>query len=180
MKKSFQTSLILLLLVLLLSNNFLGGVSIGIAQQLNENNSTNRETQDKDLLVNEEEVESDIAAQHESTQADSKPVDENNNHNNYENSYSEEEIPIQEESVEESTGEDMLEPPLITPFVGNLNVDIDISPFKDEVDSGKSANYNLVLKTTGSQQEYTNAEVVVHLPINDYTEFNQDLKEMNV
>ncbi|HEY4599751.1 MAG TPA: prealbumin-like fold domain-containing protein [Cerasibacillus sp.] len=68
----------------------------------------------------------------------------------------------------------------IQSFVGDLNVDIDISPYKEEVESGKTAMYNLVFKTTGSQKEYNNAKIVVDLPINDYTAFNQDVNELKI
>lgn len=69
---------------------------------------------------------------------------------------------------------------IITPFVGDLNMDIDISPYKETVESGKAAMYNLVFKTTGSQKEYHNAQIVIDLPINDYTGFTQDLAELTI
>src|SRR5690625_4820993 len=36
--------------------------------------------------------------------------------------------------------------PVVTPFAGNLNVDIDISPHRDNTLAGNAAIYNLVLK----------------------------------
>lgn len=66
----------------------------------------------------------------------------------------------------------------ITPFSGNLNVDIDISPKSNTVLAGNAAAYNLTLKFTGSRTEYTNAKVVVDLPITDYTSFTQDASEL--
>ncbi|CAM4158756.1 adhesive domain-containing protein [Lederbergia lenta] len=67
---------------------------------------------------------------------------------------------------------------LITPYSGNLNVDIDITPQNNIVLSGNAAGYNLVLKVTGSRTEYTNARVVVDLPITDFTSFTQDVSEL--
>lgn len=68
----------------------------------------------------------------------------------------------------------------ITPFSGNLNVDIDISPYRETVLAGNDAMYNLVFKVTGSKAEYTNAKVVVDLPITTYTDFSQDLSELKI
>ena len=79
---------------------------------------------------------------------------------------------------EEEVKEKRAEP--ISPRVGDVNLDIDISPYKKEVESGKAAMYNLVFKATGSQKEYTDAQIVVDLPINDYTEFTQDLNELKI
>lgn len=66
----------------------------------------------------------------------------------------------------------------VTPFSGNLNVDIDISPQRNTVLAGNSAAYHLVLKITGSRTEYTNAQITVDLPITDYTNFTQDVSEL--
>lgn len=66
----------------------------------------------------------------------------------------------------------------ITPFSGNLNVDIDISPVKNKVLAGNDAAYNLVLKVTGSRSEFTNAKIIVDLPIKEFTNFTQDVSEL--
>src|SRR5690625_1012780 len=55
----------------------------------------------------------------------------------------------------------------VTPFVGNFNIDIDISPYKKEILSGNDASYKLVLKATGSQTKYTDVIVTVDLPIEE-------------
>src|SRR5690625_58250 len=68
----------------------------------------------------------------------------------------------------------------IQPFVGNHNIDIDLSPYKKEVLSGNDAIYQLVLKVTGSQTTYTDASVTIDLPIGDYTDFTQDLNELMI
>ncbi len=68
----------------------------------------------------------------------------------------------------------------ITPYSGNLNVDIDISPQKNTVLSGNDALYNLALKITGSRSEFTNAKIVVDLPVTDYTNFTQDVNELKI
>ncbi|WP_411953819.1 SpaA isopeptide-forming pilin-related protein [Alkalibacillus sp. S2W] len=69
---------------------------------------------------------------------------------------------------------------VITPFSGNLNVDIDLSPRDSQILSGNNAAYDLVFKTTGSMMEYTNAQVMVNLPDLEYTEFNQNLNELSI
>lgn len=72
--------------------------------------------------------------------------------------------------------------PLITPFAGDLNADIAIESLKDKVESGKAAQYILTLKLTGSTRvtAYEDAKVTVNLPINDYTEFTQDLSQLTI
>ncbi|KGX84743.1 SpaA isopeptide-forming pilin-related protein [Pontibacillus litoralis] len=85
----------------------------------------------------------------------------------------------QETSTEKTTTN--MEPQDITPKVGDLNSDIDISPYRETVESGNAAMYKLVLKTTGSQHEvYENAKITVDLPITDYTEFIQDVNELAI
>lgn len=66
----------------------------------------------------------------------------------------------------------------ITPFSGNLNVDLDVSPHSETVTSGKSAGYNLSLKVTGSMTEYKDAKIVIDLPITEHTNFTQELSEL--
>lgn len=83
-------------------------------------------------------------------------------------------IEQQEEKIDKITEKESI----ITPFAGNINVDLDISPHSEVVTSGKAAGYNLVLKVTGSMTEYTDAKVVVDLPITDYTAFTQDVSEL--
>ncbi|WP_307724221.1 adhesive domain-containing protein [Cerasibacillus quisquiliarum] len=68
---------------------------------------------------------------------------------------------------------------VVTPFVGDLNTDIDLSPYKTTVESGKAAMYKLVLKTTGSQKLYEDSTLTVKLPITDYTQFTQDVYEFS-
>ncbi|WP_208587601.1 isopeptide-forming domain-containing fimbrial protein, partial [Gracilibacillus suaedae] len=102
----------------------------------------------------------------------------------------EEENPSQEEDTKEKTEEnndtDMEqqnfteESFIITPFSGNLNVDIDISPVRSTTLSGNEASYNLVLKLTGATTNYTNAEIKVDLPITSYTEFTQNLADLTI
>lgn len=69
---------------------------------------------------------------------------------------------------------------VVTPFVGDLNTDIDLSPYKTTVESGKAAMYKLVLKTTGSQKLYEDSTLTVKLPITDYTQFTQDVNELEI
>lgn len=66
----------------------------------------------------------------------------------------------------------------ITPFSGNLNVDLDMSPHSETITSGKAAGYKLILKVTGSMTEYIDARIVVDLPITEYTSFTQDMSEL--
>ncbi|MFD2706956.1 SpaA isopeptide-forming pilin-related protein [Salibacterium lacus] len=68
----------------------------------------------------------------------------------------------------------------ITPFAGNLNVDVDISPHTDTTISGEAAAYELAVKVTGSKAEYTNAGITIDLPIKDYTSFTQDTSELAI
>ncbi|MGY4688555.1 MSCRAMM family protein [Salibacterium sp. K-3] len=68
----------------------------------------------------------------------------------------------------------------ITPFAGNLNVDVDISPHTDTTISGEAAAYELAVKVTGSKAEYTNAVITVDLPLRDYTAFTQDTSELAI
>lgn len=72
------------------------------------------------------------------------------------------------------------ENPIIrTPRIGNLNMDMDISPaIATTIDSGKDAVYKLNLKTTGAMTTYKNALLVVTLP--DLTEFTQDVSELTI
>lgn len=96
------------------------------------------------------------------------------NSNNQKNSKNEE--PVNDELKEETAA--MPTERSITPFSGDLNVDIDLSPQKSTVLSGNAAGYNLVLKVTGSRTEYTNAKIVIDLPIMEYTSFTQNLSEL--
>lgn len=69
------------------------------------------------------------------------------------------------------------ENPIIrTPRIGNLNMDVDISPVTTSIASGTDAIYKLSLKTTGAMANYKNAVLVVELP--DQAMFNQDLSEL--
>ncbi|MCC2249809.1 LPXTG cell wall anchor domain-containing protein [Virgibacillus sp. AGTR] len=72
------------------------------------------------------------------------------------------------------------EQPAISPFSGNLNVDIDISPRNANVLSGNDAAYKLVFKTTGSITEYTNATIFIDLPTLETITFNQELSELEI
>ncbi|ELS0478061.1 hypothetical protein R4Y59_002669, partial [Enterococcus faecalis] len=82
---------------------------------------------------------------------------------------------IQETQETEDDGESAQE---ITPFAGNLNVDLDISPVSNSVLSGTSADYQLQFKVTGSQATYHNAKISVDLPAG--AELAQDLSELTV
>lgn len=88
-----------------------------------------------------------------------------------------EELEPKEDQIEEINHDSQKEF-IITPFAGNLNVDLDISPHRATVISGNEAGYNLILKVTGSMTQYTNANVVIDLPITDYTAFTQDVSEL--
>lgn len=44
------------------------------------------------------------------------------------------------------------------------NLELYLNPLQDEVLSGKTANFQLDVKVTGSQTEYTNGELIVELP----------------
>ncbi len=62
---------------------------------------------------------------------------------------------------------------IFVPYVGNLNVDLDISPLRETILSGNDAVYRIVLKLTGSRTEYTDATIVIDLPVGDHIQFNQ-------
>lgn len=80
---------------------------------------------------------------------------------------------------EEESNEDQDEP-IFTPMVGNLNVDIDISPLNTNVLAGNDAAYKLVFKTTGSITEYTNATITIDLPLSNEVKFNQSLSDLRI
>ncbi|MCK0470162.1 hypothetical protein [Halalkalibacter sp. APA_J-10(15)] len=65
-------------------------------------------------------------------------------------------------------------------YVGDLNVNIDISPFREAVYAGQDTLYHLTLKVTGSRTEYTDATIIVELPITDYSDFTQNLTELTI
>ncbi|NWO15098.1 adhesive domain-containing protein [Virgibacillus sp.] len=68
----------------------------------------------------------------------------------------------------------------ISSIGGDLNTDIDISPYHANVEAGNAAMYKLVLKTTGSQKLYDNSRIIVNLPVSNYTEFTQDVSELKI
>ncbi|KYG28256.1 SpaA isopeptide-forming pilin-related protein [Alkalihalobacillus trypoxylicola] len=69
---------------------------------------------------------------------------------------------------------------IFTPMVGDLNVDIDISPLNANVLAGNDAAYKLVFKTTGAITEYNNAIITVDLPISNEVGFEQSLSELRI
>lgn len=91
---------------------------------------------------------------------------------------------IQQENLMEdnvsTTNGDASSPAPITPFAGNLNVDIDITANQATVLAGNDAAYKLTLKVTGARTEYTNARLVVDLPITEYTRFEQSLDDIQI
>ncbi|MDO7270250.1 SpaA isopeptide-forming pilin-related protein, partial [Shouchella clausii] len=110
-------------------------------------------------------------------------ADETNGDNQEESSptNSETESQQQEETnqYEEESNEEQDEP-IFTPMVGDLNVDIDISPLNASVLAGNDAAYKLVFKTTGSSTEYTNARITIDLPLSSEVTFNQSLSELRI
>src|SRR5690625_4416183 len=81
---------------------------------------------------------------------------------------------------EKKDGKDKSIQRTITPFAGNLNIDIDLSPKKKNVHAGNDAAYNLVVKVTGAMTTYHNAKIVVDLPDHEHAKFTQDLSELEI
>lgn len=54
--------------------------------------------------------------------------------------------------------------PSITAQSADRNLELYLNPLQDEVLSGKTANFQLDVKVTGSQTSYTNAEIIINLP----------------
>lgn len=70
---------------------------------------------------------------------------------------------------------------VVTPFAGNLNVDVDLSPIESEIESGKRARYLLTFKSTGANNEFLEGTTLrVILPSNHEAEFNQDLEDLKI
>src|SRR5690625_1880725 len=84
------------------------------------------------------------------------------------------------ESAQKTNTTSSSEQPTITPFVGNLNVDIDITAQSEEINSGNDAAFLLVFKTTGSMNAYTNAKVVIDLPDTELATFEQDITKLEI
>src|SRR5690625_2587078 len=84
------------------------------------------------------------------------------------------------ESAQKTNTTSSSEQSTITPFVGNLNVDIDITAQNEEINSGNDAAFLLVFKTTGSMNAYTNAKVVIDLPDTELATFEQDITELKI
>lgn len=57
---------------------------------------------------------------------------------------------------------------------------ISVSPLFESVESGNDALYRVILKTTGSQVNYTNVQLVIKLPTNQLINFQQDYKELSI
>ncbi|XZJ40468.1 hypothetical protein ACSXDA_16365 (plasmid) [Clostridium perfringens] len=66
------------------------------------------------------------------------------------------------------------------PLVGDINLDLDLSEEKKEIEAGTSGIYILNLKVTGSTKIYKNAKIEVKLPTNDNVSFNQELSDLNI
>ncbi|SFM46563.1 anchor [Gracilibacillus orientalis] len=103
--------------------------------------------------------------------------DSENNVNNESNSKDSNTQDTNDKKVSES---EKLSENIVTPFSGNLNVDIDITPKNPTILSGDDASYTLTLKFTGSRTEYTDAEVMVDLPITEFSDFTQDVSELAI
>ncbi len=99
---------------------------------------------------------------------------------NSEDSSSEEESKQQKETNQGEDGNDDQDEPIFKPMVGDLNVDINVSPLNANVLAGNDAAYKLVFKTTGSITEYTNAIIIVDLPLSSEVNFNQSLSELRI
>ena len=141
--------------------------------------------------VNSEEMEQEearIKVDNENTQA---VVSEENSSTNKQDKHStknkaigKELTEIQKENLTEedvsTTNEDARSLAPITPFAGNLNVDIDITANHTTVLAGNDAAYKLTLKVTGARTEYTNARLVVDLPITEYASFEQNLNDIQI
>ncbi|SEN91318.1 Cna protein B-type domain-containing protein [Amphibacillus marinus] len=86
---------------------------------------------------------------------------------------------------EEETDADREEPSpqedlIFVPMVGNLNVDIDLSPRLDNVLAGNDAVYRLVLKLTGARSAYTGVTIAVDLPISDHVTFDPAANDLAI
>lgn len=57
---------------------------------------------------------------------------------------------------------------------------LSVIPVFDTVESGNDALYKIILKTTGSQVNYTNVRMVIKLPNNKWTRFQQNLDELAI
>lgn len=68
----------------------------------------------------------------------------------------------------------------ITPFVGDLNIDITLEPRDKAIESGNDLLYSLIFKTTGAQKHYENAKVIIDLPEDPFVKFQQSLKELTI
>ncbi|TSB48561.1 SpaA isopeptide-forming pilin-related protein [Alkalicoccobacillus porphyridii] len=128
----------------------------------------------KDESSEEQNAESDTPESEKSDEASEGTEDESSPPNSEIESQQQEESNQHEESNE---NEDEL---IFTPMVGDLNVDIDISPLNTNVLAGNDAAYKLVFKTTGAITEYTNATITVDLPLSNEVGFNQSLSELRI
>ncbi|WYQ42641.1 SpaA isopeptide-forming pilin-related protein [Bacillus sp. FSL W7-1321] len=154
-----------------------------------DSSSGNEDLEELDTEAEVEEFEENHSDQPESDnlnkdeQLEENYADETNGDNQEEPSptNSETESQQQEETNqhEEESTEDQDEP-IFTPMVGDLNVDIDISPLNASVLAGNDAAYKLVFKTTGSITEYTNARITIDLPLSNEVTFNQSLSELRI
>lgn len=85
--------------------------------------------------------------------------------------------PMQEKQAKNASKKKEL---AVEPMVGNENIDIDLSPLKSKVLSGKQAVYQLSLKFTGSKTTFNNAKMVISLPEENFSSFTQSLDELKI
>lgn len=68
----------------------------------------------------------------------------------------------------------------VRPYAGDLNTDISVTAMDNKVLSGRTAGYKVAFKLTGSKQAYEDMNLIIDLPLSEYTEFNQDLNQLAI
>ena len=90
---------------------------------------------------------------------------------NSESNESEGALPIEENVMNSESNH-------IQPLVGDLNVDLDLSADKEEIESGTNGVFVLNFKTTGALNSYSNANLKIQLPKG--IPFNQETSELGI
>ncbi|GAF63280.1 hypothetical protein BTS2_0171 [Bacillus sp. TS-2] len=139
--------------------------------KIDSNEDTSKEAEDDELNNNDK---FEVAKEGDEEDRFLKQEEASLPHNEANSLLQEETNQYEEETIENQ--DDLI----FTPMVGNLNVDIDISPLNANVLAGNDAAYKLVFKTTGSITEYTNATITVDLPLSNEVGFNQSLSELHI
>src|SRR5699024_3559766 len=76
------------------------------------------------------------------------------------------------ENINKQKDEKQNEEEMITPVVGDLNTDIDVSPERDKVWSGENVQYKLSLKFTGAKRIYKDVDLIIDLPVSEHVTFD--------